>query len=63
MQLAHKRKLEILQKVISSKIYNILLKSMYNKTKQEKNTQKNIYKLRYLNIKEVEAFFIKEEEN
>ena len=37
-QLAHRAKLEILQEVISSKIHNELLRSIRNKTKQEKNT-------------------------
>ena len=61
MQLAYQAKLQILQKIISSKVHNKLLGSMHNKPKQLKNTQKDVYRLRYLNIEIVEAFFIREE--
>lgn len=52
----------MLQEDVSFKIYNELLKSICNKTKKEKNTQKSAYKLRYLKIKEVKAFCTQEKE-
>lgn len=34
---------------------------MHNKIEQEKNTQKDVYKLKHLNIKEIKTFCIREE--
>lgn len=48
-----------MQKVISSKVHNKLLKSIYDKTKQEKNIQKSVYRLRHLNIEEAKALYIR----
>lgn len=50
-----------MQEVISSKVHNELLRSMRDKTEQGKNTRKDVYRLRYLNV-EAEALRIREEE-
>lgn len=61
-QLALKANLRILQKVISSKVYNELLENMRNKKEKEKNTWKSVYKLGHLNIEEAEALCTRKEE-
>ena len=60
-QLAQTAKLGIVQQIVSSKVNDELLESMIYKKKQGKNSLKNIYKMRHLNINEAEAFCAKGE--